>query len=228
LIKRKKNKAFVWILLSLTLLATVFVAQKTYNKYIYNHSQTSLTAAERTWLNYHKEVEKIGKKMDIAPEYLLALIALECSGNKEVPSRFEPHVFVKLQEVRDGELQNFESITAQDIANSSDESLKNLASSWGPFQLMGYQCLYLDIKLKDMRGKKAVYHGAQWIKNAYGKSLDKKRYKDAFHIHNTGKPYPKIGPPRTHSRYYVPRGIKFMKEFKLMLDKEAAQKSTTE
>lgn len=206
----------------------VFVAQKLYNRYIYAHSDASLTAVERTWLNYAEEVKKVSEELNVSPEYLLALIALECTGVKDAPSRFEPHIFVKLQAVRDGEKPNFESVTTADIANSSDEALKNLASSWGPFQLMGYQCLYLDIKLKALRGSKAVYHGTQWIKNAYGKYLDKKKYKDAFHLHNTGKPYPRLGPPRTHSRKYVPRGLKFMKEFKALLDKEITKQITNE
>ena len=207
----------------ITFMAFVFFAQRQYNKFLYNHSDASLTAAERTWLNYSDDVQKVSDELQLSPEYLLALIALECSGAKEVPSRFEPHIFLKLQQVRDGELPNFEGITTNDIANSNDDALKNLASSWGPFQLMGYQCFYLGIKLKDMRGDNAVYHGAQWIKNAYGKYLDKNRYKDAFHLHNTGKPYPKLGPPRTHNLYYVPRGIKFMKEFKVILAKEKKQ-----
>ncbi len=207
----------------ITFMAFVFFAQRQYNKFLYNHSDASLTAAERTWLNYSDDVKKVSDELQLSPEYLLALIALECSGAKEVPSRFEPHIFLKLQQVRDGELPNFEGITTNDIANSNDDALKNLASSWGPFQLMGYQCFYLGIKLKDMRGDNAVYHGAQWIKNAYGKYLDKNKYKDAFHLHNTGKPYPKLGPPRTHNLYYVPRGIKFMKEFKVILAKEKKQ-----
>ena len=207
----------------ITFMAFVFFAQRQYNKFLYNHSDASLTAAERTWLNYSDDVKKVSDELQLSPEYLLALIALECSGAKEVPSRFEPHIFLKLQQVRDGELPNFEGITTNDIANSNYDALKNLASSWGPFQLMGYQCFYLGIKLKDMRGDNAVYHGAQWIKNAYGKYLDKNKYKDAFHLHNTGKPYPKLGPPRTHNLYYVPRGIKFMKEFKVILAKEKKQ-----
>ena len=207
----------------ITFMAFVFFAQRQYNKFLYNHSDASLNAAERTWLNYSDDVKKVSDELQLSPEYLLALIALECSGAKEVPSRFEPHIFLKLQQVRDGELPNFEGITTNDIANSNDDALKNLASSWGPFQLMGYQCFYLGIKLKDMRGDNAVYHGAQWIKNAYGKYLDKNKYKDAFHLHNTGKPYPKLGPPRTHNLYYVPRGIKFMKEFKVILAKEKKQ-----
>ncbi len=201
----------------------IILAQKLYNKFLYNSSQANLTAVERTWINYREDVLEVCKESDIAPEYLLALIALECSGVKEIPSRFESHVFVKLQDVRSGTMPNFESITTHDIQSSSDDALKNLASSWGPFQLMGYQCFYLDIKLKDLRGQKAIYYGTKWIENAYGKSLTKKRYKDAFHLHNTGKPYPKFGPPRTHSRRYVPNGLKLMKEFKAMLAHENSQ-----
>ena len=218
--RRKKYRISGWFIVLIALGVLIFIAQKLYNRYIFNHSDANLTAVERTWLNYSGDVKKVSSELNLPAEYLLALIALESSGMKEVPSRFEPHVFVKLQEVRDGEITNFEGINSADVHGSSDEALKNLASSWGPFQLMGYQCLYLDIKLKEMRGKKAVYHGCKWIKEAYGKYLDKKKYKDAFHLHNTGKPYPKLGPPRTHSRYYVPRGLKFMKEFKVLLDKE--------
>lgn len=111
-----------------------------------------------------------------------------------------------------GEIDNFEGIVPEDILNSDDAALKNLASSWGPFQLMGYQCFHLNIKiLRNFCGRKSVFYGAKWIKQVYGKSLQQKKYKDAFHLHNTGKKYPKIGPPRTHNRSYVPNGIKFMK-----------------
>lgn len=213
MVRRKKNKPVIWVIVAIAFVGLLLVAQRFYNRYLYRHSEANLSTVERTWLNYSEDALKAGVEFNISPEYLLALIALECNGFKEVPSRFEPHVFVKLQELRDGEEETYESISANNIANSSDEALKNLASSWGPFQLMGYQCLYLDIKLKEMRGKNAVKHGARWIRNAYGKYLDKRKFKDAFHLHNTGKPYPKIGPPRTHNRRYVPRGIKYMKEF---------------
>lgn len=221
--RRKKNNSLKWFLTAVIIIILIVAVQKIYNRYLYNHSDAKLSVVERTWLNYKDEVKKSSLKLDLPADYLLALIALECSGFKEVPSRFEPHVFTKLQDVRDGEVNNFEGIVTPDIHNSNDDALKNLASSWGPFQLMGYQCLYLDIKLKEMRGKNSVYYSSVWIKNAYGKYLEKKQYKDAFHLHNTGKPYPKVGPPKTHNRYYVPKGLKFMKEFRTLLAKDSLQ-----
>ena len=104
-------------------------------------------------------------------------------------------------------------ITHEMIADASDEALKNLAKSWGPFQLMGYKCLHLDVKVKDLRGDDALDWGAKWIKLEYGHLLRKKRYKDAFHYHNTGKTYPKSGIPKTHDPKYVDNGLKYMAYF---------------
>jgi len=219
LARRKKYTFSKWLILAVFATVILFVAQKAYNNYIFKNAEANLNVSDRTLLNYKKDVIMVSDDLDLPADYLLALIALECSGFKEVPSRFEPHIYKKLTKVRAGEIENFEGIVPEDIVNSDDAALKNLASSWGPFQLMGYQCFHLNIKIKEMRGRKAVFYGAKWIKLMYGKSLKKKKFKDAFHLHNTGKKYPKIGPPRTHSRSYVPNGIKYMKEFKLAMAK---------
>jgi len=216
-VKRAKNRIYIWIGFFVLLLIAIAITQKIYNDYIFNHSEASLNVADRTWLNYAEDIEEVADDSTLPADYLLALIALECSGFKDVSSRFEPRIYKILLKVKAGEIANFEGILREDIASSDSAALKNLASSWGPFQLMGYKCFHLGIKIKEMRGRKAVFYGAQWIKQTYGKSLEQKKFKDAFHLHNTGKKYPKIGPPKTHSRYYVPRGIKFMKEFDVML-----------
>jgi hypothetical protein len=100
------------------------------------------------------------------------------------------------------------------LEDASDEALRNLSSSWGPFQLMGYKCLLLDIKIKDIRGNEAIYYGVKWIDLTYGKYLRAKKFKDAFHIHNAGKPFPKSGISKTHNPQYVKRGLKYMEVFK--------------
>jgi len=217
LARKKKYKFSKWLVIVALVVIALLVVQKVYNNYLFKHAEANLNVADRTLLNYRKDVEKVSKELDLPADYLLALIALECGGFKEVPSRFEKHIYKKLVKVRAGEIDNFEGIVPEDIINSDDAALKNLASSWGPFQLMGYQCFHLNIKIKELRGRKSVFYGAKWIKQVYGKSLQQKKYKDAFHLHNTGKKYPKIGPPRTHNRSYVPNGIKFMKKFKLAM-----------
>ena len=104
-------------------------------------------------------------------------------------------------------------MTAAHLADASDDALRNLATSWGPFQLMGYKCILLDVNIRDIRGNNGIEHGADWINQTYGQAMRQGRYRDCFHMHNTGQPYPKTGLPRTHDPQYVPRGMAMMKQF---------------
>lgn len=168
---------------------------------------------ERTEINYGREVDRVAQNMGYEPSYFKALIVLECSGRKKFKPRFENHVFEKLKKVRDKKKHNYNGITHAMIHDASDDALRNLATSWGPFQLMGYQVIPLDLNIADIRGKDAIYWGMQWIKKRYGKRLKKEQYKDCFHIHNTGRPYPAFGGPRTHDPKYVDKGLKYMTYF---------------
>jgi len=168
--------------------------------------------------NYGREVKKLSRQFDLSPSYLMALIMLECSGVSNVPPRFEKHVFNKLKDVRAKKVSDLENISYNEISNASDDALRNLASSWGPFQLMGYKCIHLGITIKDLRGDNSLYYGVKWINDTYGDYVRSGRYKDAFHIHNTGRPVPKDGKYRTYDKNYVPRGLEYMKEFDKMFN----------
>lgn len=177
--------------------------------------QTSIGAMgpEAVLENYGKEIDQIAKEFKINPSYLKALCMLESSGRKPVPPRFEKHVYRRLLLVKKGINEQYEHVQSKHISDIDDEGLMNLASSWGPFQLMGYKCLLLDIKIKDIRGEESVYWGVKWIDMTYGKYLKENRYEDAFHIHNTGMPFPKNKKPRTYDPNYVESGKKWMKYF---------------
>ncbi len=177
---------------------------------------------EKTLINYGQEVSVYAAKYKLPVSYLLALIVLESSGRKIIPPRFEPHVYDRLKEVKHGKRPSYEHVTPAHIADATDDALKNLSSSWGPFQLMGYKCLLLDIKIKDIRGNDAVFWGIHWIDLTYGRELKNGKFKDAFHIHNTGRKYPKYGRPFTHDPGYVQRGLSYMQKFE---DRLAKQKS---
>jgi hypothetical protein len=170
-------------------------------------------ALDRTMAHYSKEVTRQAAAYQLPAEYFLALIVLESSGRKIIPPRFEPHVYERLKQVQQGKRDSYEHVTPAHLADATDDALKNLASSWGPFQLMGYKCLLLDVKVKDIRGPEAVYWGIHWMNLTYGKELKAGKFKDAFHIHNTGRRYPLTGRPRTHDPAYVDRGLKYMKHF---------------
>lgn len=163
--------------------------------------------------NYGTKIDSAANVYGINPAYLKALCMLECSGRKAFDQRFEPHVYRRLKNVKFNLMENYEHVTPDMLYDANDEALKNLASSWGPFQLMGYKCLLLGIKVRDIRGDQSVLYGVKWIDMTYGKYLKEGKFKDAFHIHNTGLPHPSIGNPKTYDPDYCERGLKYMKYF---------------
>ena len=176
-------------------------------------ASTAPEAVIRTQYNYGAEIDKLAAQFDLSPEYLKSLIILECSGLKNIKPRYERHIYKRLVDVREKKLARLENVTPSHLQDATDDALKNMARSWGPFQIMGYKCIWLDIQLKDLRGENSLYWAVKWIDLTYGDYIRKGRYKDAFHIHNTGQPYPAIGPPRTYDPKYVANGLMYMKYF---------------
>ncbi len=167
----------------------------------------------RTEQNYGAEIKKLAAQFDLSPEFLKSLIILECSGLKNVKPRYERHIYRRLVSVREGKLDRYENIRPENLRDASDDALKNMARSWGPFQIMGYKCIFLNIQLNDLRGDDALYNAVKWIDLTYGDYIRRGQYKDAFHIHNTGRPYPDDGVSRTYDPKYVQNGLMYMKYF---------------
>lgn len=165
---------------------------------------------EATRKNYTTEILHWSRVYQLPPAYLLALSQLECGGRRPAGSRFEKHVYARLQRVRSGDRSRYEAATSHVLADATDAALRNLATSWGPFQLMGYKCVELDIQLRDIRGEEAVRWGIHWIDLTYGDALRNGNFRNAFHIHNTGRPFPSDGIPTTHDPRYVEKGLQLM------------------
>jgi hypothetical protein len=159
--------------------------------------------------NYGEEIKQLAIEFDLPYEYLMALVVLECSGANPIEPRFEKHVYKKLKLFRDGDLNRFENLNKESIKDASDEALENLAKSWGPFQLMGYKCLKLGVKINDIRGDNSLYWGVYWINKEYGDYLRRNKLEQAFRIHNTGSPS-----GATYNSRYVRDGLKHIKYFK--------------
>ena len=102
---------------------------------------------QNTRNNYGQEIDALAETHGMPAHFLKALVVLECSGWKPVKPRYEKHVFRRLQRVRDGKRSQIEGINKEMLEDASDEALKNLARSWGPFQLMGYKCVQMMFKL---------------------------------------------------------------------------------
>ena len=203
--------------MSIVVLTAVLVYYKDSGVLDYSQMELNKTITQKTFDNYAKSVMAASKVYGVQPEYMLALIALECSGRKIVPHRFEPRIYEKLDLVARGKMNNMENITVKQLNGLSESRMRALSSSWGPFQIMGYKCYDINVGVADLRGDKRIENGVKWIVQSYGTTLKKEDFKSAFHIHNTGRTYPKFGPPRTYHKDYVPRGLKYMDEFRNML-----------
>ena len=164
--------------------------------------------------NYGEQIAEISSEMDLPYSYLMALAVLECGGEKPSGQRFERHVFRELMKVKEGKRKKYERATHELLEPLGEDEIRALATSWGPFQLMGYKVFELDISIEELSNDDdACYYGAQWIKKQYGSFLKSKKWKDAFHIHNTGKRFPLSGRPKTHNPYYVSDGLRYMKYY---------------
>ncbi len=181
-----------------------------------NSDKTAIIQNEikNTNANYGTEIDKYAEYFGLPASYFKALAVMECSGQKPAGSRYEPHVYENLKDLRDGKISEYNGITTEDIADAADESLKSLATSWGPFQLMGYQCIKINIPLRDIRGEHAVFWGMTWINQVYGDYLKEERFIDAFHIHNTGREFPEDGSPATTNPNYSQNGVALMEYFR--------------
>ncbi len=204
---KQKQQSYWWLWAILVGLVIYLVAKPGEPKTLPNEVGYDAAIA-----NYGAEIKVLSQKYDLNKDYLMALIMLECSGRRDVPPRFEKGVYNKLKDVKSGK-RKLEGISADEIGDANDDALKNLASSWGPFQLMGYKCLHLNIQIKDLRGPSSLEHGVEWINRTYGDYIRKGRYEDAFHIHNTGHAVKEPGKYKTYDPEYIPRGLKHMEYF---------------
>jgi len=162
----------------------------------------------KTEANYGEDIVKYAKEYNLSPSFLKALVVLECSGNKPAGERFEPSVYQKLKEVQIGTRSRFELVRRRHIKDCSDAALRNLATSWGPFQIMGYKCIHLGIVINDLRGEESIKWGIQWINNEYGKLIRNKEFEQAFRMHNTGSMY-----GNTYDPEYVSNGLQHITHF---------------
>jgi hypothetical protein len=163
--------------------------------------------------NYGAEIDVVCGEMQLSSSYFKALAILECSGERPSKTRFEPHIYQKLKDVQIGKSERYGKFTTKQLEVVSNSTLEKLATSWGPFQIMGYHCIPMGVEFEQLQGEEAIFYGVQWVEKTYGKYLRAGDYRNAFHIHNTGQPLPESGIPKTHNPQYIDKGLEYMKVF---------------
>lgn len=173
---------------------------------------------KRAMGHYGSDLKPLADAHQLDWSYLMALTVLECSGKRPCGTRFEPKRYRQLKQVRDGKRRQWDGVKRADLTGKSNAEIRSLATSWGPFQIMGYHTITMSKKgptvtVEDLTNHNALAVGVRWVSDNYGATIRANRFQDAFHIHNTGRPYPKVGAPRTYDPNYVSNGLQFMEYF---------------
>lgn len=139
----------------------------------------------------------------VPADFLASLISVEAGKDsrgqiKEDATRFEPHVYTKLKQVRDGKLLQYNKIRRAQIKDASDESLRALATSCGLTQIMQWWSIHLGISVAELRGPNHLKHAVKLLEMTAAKQLADVNYEGALRIWNTGRPTGK-----THDPAYV-------------------------
>lgn len=139
----------------------------------------------------------------VPADFLASLISVEAGKDsrgqiKEDATRFEPHVYTKLKQVRDGKLLQYNKIRRAQLADASDDALKALATSCGLTQIMQWWSIHLGISVAELRGPNHLKHAVKLLEMTAGNQLRTLDYEGTLRIWNTGR----LG-GKTHDADYV-------------------------
>jgi hypothetical protein len=167
--------------------------------------------------------ERFGARIAVAcegtpvpPEFVAGLISNEAGKDRsgkilENATRFEPHVFRQLKQVRDGLRKAYSGIRQADVKGASEKTLRALAMSYGLTQIMGWHCIHtLDCTVAQLRDP--ALHLKFTVKllmlNAADGDFQRKAFAGELREWNTGREGGK-----TYHADYVPNALAVMAEY---------------
>jgi hypothetical protein len=168
--------------------------------------------AQRIFSQLGPRITDVCENSYVPTAYLAGLISVEDASLDESATRFEPRVFIDLQNIRDGQPSKRKWVKQSDILDASDSALENLATSFGLTQIMGFHVIKTfnkTITIDDLRDpKQHLKLAIHLIKKEAGKELKMGAFEKALRIHNTGNP-----DGETHDDNYVDNALGVMQEY---------------
>jgi hypothetical protein len=188
----------------------------------------------RIYENWNGEIVKATRSSSASAAFLAALTANE-SGGDPTAQAFEPEIFEGLQAVLKGEQPAFGSIRGADLVRLAQEGfgtqeanttvgaiqetkqsaevsptvqekvLRQMATSWGLTQIMGYQTINRKETVRDLLDPASHYQLAVELLEELSRRFHlnpSKEVESLFRCWNTGRPDGKTSEPN-----YVARGI---------------------
>lgn len=118
-------------------------------------NDTAQKLAKQIRVRFGLKIARAVQGTPVPAKFVAGLISVE-AGKKngqitETATRFEPHVFAKLKQVRDGGLTQYNKIRRAQLKDATDDALQALSKSYGLTQVMGWWSLHLDCAVADLR-----------------------------------------------------------------------------
>jgi hypothetical protein len=163
--------------------------------------------AKQIFDGFDKRIYEATVGSNVPPRFIAGLMGNEAGKDRhgnivESATRFEPGVYARLKDVRDGQRRSYQFITKQDIADANDEALHALCTSYGATQIMGYHVIKnLHCTIADLRNPyKHFFYTVKLLDlNGYPKNATEARMDKEMRQWNTGSEG-----GRTYHDNYVP------------------------
>ncbi len=164
---------------------------------------------------YHQQILYAVDGTEIPASYLAALISLESYPLGDWDSeRFEIKIYNRLIDLKYRGIA-FGNVPRDKIIKLNDNEIKQLATSYGLTQIMGYHCLSLGCSIDDLRGSDHLLWSVDFIRKNYLQYIKSNKWEECFRIHNSGRPTGK-----TFNKNYAEKGIKRMKLYEKWIKKK--------
>ena len=118
--------------------------------------------------NHGQRLKTLTMEYEISWPFVMAMYVMECDGQKECPPIYHEHIFQELKKVQSREKTEYQGIYVHHVIAANDEALRDLATSWGPFQIKGYQVVSIGIPLSQLRTHKQLDSSVIWLSHLYG------------------------------------------------------------
>lgn len=110
-------------------------------------SRESRNLAQQIFDRFGPAIDAAAAGSHVPADFLAGFVGVEAGKDKKgqiVPAatRFEPQVYARLRDVRDGKRAVWSGITRKDLAEALDLRLRELATSHGPAQIMGWHTIH--------------------------------------------------------------------------------------
>lgn len=168
----------------------------------------------RLYKRWHPSIQAAVDGTDISAPYMAAVISLESHppGNPN-SKRFEPNIYRKLQALRD-QGTPFGYMKRSALQGKTDTELREMATSHGLVQIMGYHCLHLKCEVSELSGRDQLLWAVAFMQGSYAKAARRHDWESCFRIHNTGR-----HDGKTSRGDYVKRGLIRMRYYQKWMDR---------